>query len=212
VSVRPGALPRLHVVTDDEVVRAPGFVARAGEILRAGGPLVALHLRHRGTGERLYALAADLVARADHRAAALIVSRRVDIALASGAAGVHLGRGAMPAAGARALLGDDAWVGLSVHGAAEVDGLDGAVDYALVGAVFPTPTHPGRPGAGLEALARAAGRTARPVLAIGGVDARRVGACLDAGAYGVAVLSAVWSARRPERRVGKLLEILEGKA
>lgn len=212
MSVRSGALARLHVVTDDAVVGRPGFADLAGRLLAAAGPAMALHLRHRGSGERLFALAADLVDRARQHGAALIVNRRVDVALATGAHGVHLGRRAIPARDARSLLGEGAWVGRSAHAVAELDRLDEAVDYALLGAIFPTASHPGRPALGLGALALASARAPLPVMAIGGVDASRARDCLRAGAYGLAVLRAVWSARRPEREVRRLVEILEAEA
>ena len=69
-------------------------------------------------------------------------------------------------------------------------------DFLLVGNVYPTTTHPGRPGAGLE-LVRGAAALGRPVIAIGGIDAARATEARAAGAYGVAAITALWRAADP---------------
>jgi thiamine-phosphate diphosphorylase len=121
----------------------------------------------------------------------LLVSDRVDVALAAGAAGVNLPEAGLAVADARSLLGAERLVGRSVHsveGAAEAAAA--GADFLLLGPVFPTPTHPGHPGLGLETLA-AAVTAAGPgvaVLAVGGVDRERAGACREAGAAGFAAI------------------------
>ena len=119
----------------------------------------------------------------------VLVSSRVDLALATGAAGVHLPENDLPPAAARALLGDGRLLGRSVHSvdAARQAALEGA-DYLLFGPVFPTASHPGRPAMGLAALREVAGAVNVPVLAIGGVDAERARACREAGAAGFAAI------------------------
>lgn len=124
----------------------------------------------------------------------VVVSGRVDVALAVGAAGAHLPAHDLPVAAARRLLGPDRLLGRSVHSresaaAAEAEG----ADYVVFGSVFPTPTHPGQPAAGLDALGEVAASVRIPVLAIGGVDAERAVACREAGAAGYAAIG--WFAR-----------------
>lgn len=204
------APPRLHVVTDDEIVRGRDFPARARAILEAGGPRLALHLRHRAADRVVYRLARSLVAAAAPVGASVIVSRRADLARAAGAHGAHLGRGAIPAGTARALLGARAWLGASIHDPSDAPAADRRVlDYLVVGPVFPTETHPGRQPLGATALAEATGATALPVVAIGGVTPDRVRACLEAGAWGVAVVRAVWGAPDPAAAVAALSHRLE---
>ncbi|HSM35576.1 MAG TPA: thiamine phosphate synthase [Longimicrobiales bacterium] len=204
-----GPLPRLHVVTTDEVAGAAGFLDAATEVFEAGGPRVALHLRHRTADARLYRQAEELGRVAGETRSLLLISRRADIALAAGADGVQLGTGALPAGHVRALLGPAAWLGVSIHGAEEAPAAGGAADYAMLGAVYATPSHTGRTPLGAEELRRVARRTALPVIAIGGIGSRRVAACLRAGAYGVAVVRAAWATPRPGRAVEELLESLE---
>ncbi len=119
----------------------------------------------------------------------VVISARADVALAAGAAGVHLPEHDLPVAAARRLLGAGLLVGRSVHSAsaalqAEAEG----ADYLVFGSVFASASHPGQPAAGLEALHRVAGAVRIPVLAIGGVDAERAAACLGAGAAGFAAI------------------------
>jgi thiamine-phosphate diphosphorylase len=122
-------------------------------------------------------------------AVAVVVSARADLALAVGAAGVHLPERDLPVAAARRLLGADRLVGRSVHSAeaasrAEANG----ADYVVFGSVFASASHPGQPAAGLEALGRVAAAVRIPVLAVGGVDADGAAACIEAGAAGFAAI------------------------
>jgi thiamine-phosphate pyrophosphorylase len=119
----------------------------------------------------------------------VVVSSRLDLALASQAAGVHLPEEDIPVATARRLLGASRLLGRSVHSleparrAAE----EGA-DYLVFGPVFATGSHPGREPTGLQALRDLARAVPIPVLAIGGVDAARAEACRMAGAAGFAAI------------------------
>ena len=119
----------------------------------------------------------------------VLVSSRVDLALATGAAGVHLPERDLPVAGARRLLGQDRLLGRSVHslGAAREAAEEGA-DYLVFGPVFATASHPGQRPAGLRALAEVAAAVPIPVLAIGGIDAERAEACRREGAAGFAAI------------------------
>jgi thiamine-phosphate diphosphorylase len=119
----------------------------------------------------------------------VVVSGRADLALAAGAAGVHLPERDLPVAGARRLLGPDRLVGRSVHSLeAAVRAESEGADYVIFGSVFVSASHPGQDVAGLAALERVAAAVRVPVLAIGGVDADRVRACLAAGAAGFAAI------------------------
>lgn len=119
----------------------------------------------------------------------VLVSSRCDLALAVEAAGVHLPEGDLPVAAARRLLPRPRLVGRSVHSlAAALEAEAEGADYVIFGPVFETPSHPGRPPAGLEALRLVAGTVRIPVLAIGGVDAARAEDCLRAGAAGFAAI------------------------
>jgi len=120
----------------------------------------------------------------------VVVSGRADLALAAGAAGVHLPERDLPVAAARRLLGPGRLVGRSVHSAAAArEAADDGADYVVFGPVFASASHPGRAPAGLEALREVVAGTPIPVLAIGGVDAGRAAACRAAGAAGFAAIT-----------------------
>ena len=119
----------------------------------------------------------------------VVIGARADVAVAAGAAGVHLPEHDLPVAAARRLVGGAALVGRSVHSvAAAVDAEAAGADYVVFGSVFASASHPGRPAVGLEALRRVAAAVRIPVLAIGGIDERRAAACRKAGAAGFAAI------------------------
>lgn len=173
-----------------------------------------LQVRERGLdGAELLAFAEaaagaarDAAARAGH-ALQVIVNRRSDVALAIGAEGVHLGFDAVGTEVARQLLGPDALLGVSCHAPEEVHAAAGA-SYAHLAPIFPPLSKAAsRPALGLGALRAAAGT--RPVLAQGGVEASNAGACLEAGAAGIAVTGAVLMADDPGAAAAALRAALD---
>jgi thiamine-phosphate pyrophosphorylase len=187
-------LPRLFLVTNDDVVEDAAFVERAASALAACGPDCALQLRaHRAEGDRLWQLARRLKAAAESAGATLWLNDRLDVALAVAAHGVQLGAGSFDIAPARRLLGSSCWIGASVHSPTEAgESLRRGADVAVLGSVYATASHPGRVPLGLEALRQAT--QGRPIVAIGGITLQRVAEVVGAGAWGVAVLSGVWQA------------------
>lgn len=121
----------------------------------------------------------------------VLVNDRVDIALAAGAAGVHLRGSSYAAARARTLLGDTAIVGRSVHDAEEAAAVEaaGGLDYVIFGTVFATRSKPeDHPLAGLEGLAAAVRSCRLPVLAIGGITVDSIPSIAKTGAAGIAAI------------------------
>ncbi len=201
-------LPRLHLVTDDQVLAAPDFAVRAEAVVCALGASVALHLRSRTASSRaLYDLAVRLGA-LPH--AVILINDRVDVALAAHAAGVQLPQGGLPVAAARSLLRGQRWIGYSVHNEAEsLSSQAQGADYLLAGTIFASASHPDFPPQGTELLRVLRTAVRRPIVAIGGIDASRVSQCCEAGAYGVAVIRAVWQAAEPVAAARQLLDRLE---
>lgn len=125
----------------------------------------------------------------------LVISARADLALAVGAAGVHLPERDLPVAAARRMVGPGRLVGRSTHSiAAAREAEEQGADYVVFGPVFASASHPGQRPAGLTALRAVAAAVRVPVLAIGGVDAGRAAACLGAGAAGFAAIGYFTSA------------------
>lgn len=200
-------IPPLHVVTDDEVVGRGDFLDRARRIVEAGGAAVAFHLRApRGSGRRMYDLAASLREMVADAGALLIVNDRVDVALAAAADGAHVGARGMAAADARWLLGPNRLLGVSVHSVDEArDAMGGGVDYVLAGTIWDTPSHPERRGVGIGLIGEIAA-LGISTIAIGGVTPARVAEARDAGAAGVAVIRGVWDAPDPADAVNEYLK------
>ena len=146
-----------------------------------------LQLRAPGMPARQLERAASALVR-DARVPVLVNSR-VDVALAAGAAGVHLPALDISPADARRLLGADATVSRAVHTPAEAAGAGGA-DLLVAGPVYATPTHPGADPLGFAGLSAIVAAAAVPVLAIGGVDAARAAEVMAAGAAGYAAIRA----------------------
>jgi thiamine-phosphate pyrophosphorylase len=133
----------------------------------------------------------------ERHGALFVLNDRPDLVERCGADGVHVGQGDAPVAEARRIVGPDRIVGLSTHGAGQLED-DGDADYVGVGTIFATPTKPGNDAAGLD-LVRAARYAARvPWFAIGGIDGSNVDDVVKAGANGVAVVRAIRDASDPE--------------
>jgi thiamine-phosphate pyrophosphorylase len=132
--------------------------------------------------------------------ALFILNDRPDLAVEVGADGVHVGQDDMPVAQARAIVGEDAIVGLSTHSVAQADaGARSGADYIAVGPVHATPTKEGRPAIGLEPIRHAAAHVAGlPWFAIGGIDQHTVGDVVAAGAGRAVIVRAIAHADDPE--------------
>jgi thiamine-phosphate pyrophosphorylase len=141
----------------------------------------------------------------------LIINDRVDVALAAGADGVHLGRTDMAFGDARRLLGPEAIIGLSVENLTDIAVAEETdADYFAASPVFATPTKTdaGAPW-GIEGLQWLRGLTKHTLVAIGGLGVSNAAAVFDAGADGIAVVSAICAAPDPEAAARHLREIAD---
>jgi thiamine-phosphate pyrophosphorylase len=206
-------IPKLHLVTDDGILRRGDFLRVAEGVMKAGGERIALHIRGpRSAGGFLFGVAQDLTVTARRHGTLLLVNDRIDVALALGLAGVHLGQRSLRPRTARRMLGPAVLLGLSVHGPEEVAAGHGYVGFLVGGTAFPTPSHPGRPGGGATLIRALVDASSVPVLAIGGITPRRVAEMSSTGAHGVAVRGSVWDAPDPAEAVGVFLEGLKAEA
>jgi thiamine-phosphate pyrophosphorylase len=138
------------------------------------------------------------------------VNDRADVAYAVRPDVLHLGQRDLPVATARAILGGDVLIGRSTRTPEQADAADAepGVDYFCAGPVWPTPTTPGRPAAGLELVRHAARHATRPWFAIGGIDLGNLGEVLEAGATRVVVVRAVTEADDPGAAAAELARAL----
>lgn len=204
-----GMIGRLHVLTDARGGRAALEAVSAA--VAAGTPVV--QVRHKDCTDRaLYDFAARVVDICAASATACIVNDRVDVALAVGAAGTHLGAEDLPVAAVRRVAGREHLVGGTARNPEQArDLVAEGVDYLGVGPAYATTTKSGLPDPiGPAGVAAVAGAVDVPVIAIGGVTAERVDELLAAGAWGVAVVAAVAGASDPAAATRRLLQELDG--
>lgn len=200
--------PALLVVSDGSGDRER--VLALGRAAAAGGAWGFVAREPRLGGRDLAAAVGALVAGVRGSPTRILVSDRVDVALAAGAFGAQLGERSLPVARVRAWVHERLRLGRSVHDAPGARAAaEGGADWLLFGHVFATASKAGVAPAGpsgLRAAVEASGGL--PVFAIGGIDASRVGEVLRAGASGIAVVGAVARAADPERAVRELVQAL----
>lgn len=190
---------RLYAILDPAVARGRPLPDLARAAVAGGATLVQLRMKEADTRSMVEAARAVRAALAG-TGVPLVVDDRVDVARAAGADGVHLGARDLDPETARAILGPEAIVGVTVHFAHEAEALrPGIATYAGLGPLFPTTSKdPGTPPLGPEGFARlAAAVRARhpdlPICAIAGIDAGNAAAAIEAGADGIAVISALFA-------------------
>ena len=162
------------------------LVSQAAEAADAGVDWI--QVRERDLAARALSDLVDCVVAAVRGRARVVVNDRLDIAIGSGAGGVHLGERSLPADRARAIVPDGFSVGVSRHTPTAV-GCVGAVDYVIAGTVFASRSKPeSAPLLGLEGLAAACRLSRVPVIAIGGITVHTCAQVVAAGAAGVAAI------------------------
>lgn len=200
----------LYLITDRHQTAGRNLLAVV-EVALEGG-VRAVQLREKDLPPReLLELARAMRDLTSRYGAKLLVNDRVDIALAAGADGVHLGEASIPTDVARQLLGPGRLIGVSCHSregalTAERSG----ADFITFGPVFPTPSKAayGAP-VGVARLAETVAHLGIPVFALGGIKRENTPAALAAGVAGVALISAVIAAGNPSEEARAFLSLLE---
>lgn len=189
----------VYLVTDRELCLGRPLDEVVLAAVRGGAGAVQLREKHADSREFL-ALARALVSRLQPMGIPLIVNDRADIALAAGAAGLHVGQSDLPPEDARRLMGENAIIGLSVETREELlaaEKLD--IDYVGISPVFATPTKTDTLAPwGLDGLRWAREHSPLTLVAIGGIHRENAAAVLEAGAHSLAVVSEICSADSPE--------------
>jgi len=191
-------LPRIYPITD-RGVSTLSHADQVARLLAGGATFIRLREKHSPARE-FFAEAIDAVRLAHAAGARIIINDRVDIAMAVGADGVHLGQTDMPVSAARSLLGDEAIIGYSTHNLAQVgSALQLPIDYLAFGPIFATRSKENPdPVAGLERLRATKSLAGQmPVVAIGGIRLSTLDDVFSAGADSAAIISEIVS--NPEK-------------
>ncbi len=200
----------LYLVTDGVLARGRSLVDLVGAAIDGGATMV--QYREKDATTRAMVEEARLLCELCHsRSVPFIVNDRLDVALAVDADGVHVGQDDLPAALARRLMGRGKILGVSVASVEEarLAAADGA-DYVGASPIFATPTKTDAPPPiGIEGLRALVGAGRLPVVAIGGINATNAAALIEAGAAGLAVVSAIISAEAPESAARGLRTIID---
>lgn len=181
----------IYLVTDDGCLQGRALIDCVREALEGGVTLVQYRAKTASSAE-MYNEALQLKALCDSFKVLLIINDRLDIAMAVGAAGVHLGQDDLPCTAARKLLGEDYIIGVSAHNPAEAKAaLQSGADYLGCGAVFGTATKADVKKLGTDGLAAICREKGLPVVGIGGVTSDNYREVRAAGADGAAIVSGI---------------------
>jgi thiamine-phosphate pyrophosphorylase len=201
----------LHVITDEVLQTRYSHAEIAALVTRGGADTVQYREKRPRLTRDLVADASAVVAACVENGASCIVDDRVDVTAAVGAHGLHLGKDDLTPAVARQLLGPDVLIGGTANSLAEAREVwQRPIDYLGVGPVYGTQSKANpAPVLGLDQLRAITHECPVPVIAIGSITAERVAEVLDAGAHGVAVISAITCAEDPEAAAREFAEAIE---
>jgi thiamine-phosphate pyrophosphorylase len=206
----PAATYLLYLVTDAGLSRGRSHVEIVEAAIRGGVTIVQYREKDAST-RRMIEEAATLLALCKAAGVPFIVNDRLDVALAVDADGVHVGQDDMPAALARRLIGRKKILGVSAGSIQEArKAVDDGADYIGASPVFSTPTKADAPPpVGIEGLRAMASAVSIPVVAIGGVNQRNAADMMEAGAAGIAVVSAIVGAEDVAAATRALRSVVE---
>lgn len=201
---------RLHVLTDTTLQKRFTHIELA-EMAIAGGADTIQYRDKRNSTREMIKTASEMKRMCERSGVTFIVNDRIDVALASGADGVHLGQDDFPIPLARKLMGDKRIIG----GSASYEGelklcLTQGTDYVGFGPVFPTTSKDDAgPISGMGELRNVVQMATAPIIAIGGVGPENVEKVMETGAYGIAVISAVCCQADPEEATRTLWQQMQ---
>jgi len=198
----------LYAIIDTQVLKGRNHLEMANQIIRGGARII--QLRDKITIKKnLLLIAQELKNICAENNVLFIMNDALDIALAVGADGLHLGQEDLPVNIARKLSPIDMLIGCSVDNATQAKKAvaDGA-DYVAVGAIFPTPTKD-TTVVGLEVLRQVKQSTSAPLVAIGGITNNNLAEVKKAGADSIAIISAILNADSPEKSTREIIKIFE---
>lgn len=200
---------RLYFITDSTLYDEPEFLARVEAALRGGITLVQLREKERTTREYL-ALAEKVHALTQQYGVPLIIDDRIDVAMAAGTEGVHLGQSDLPVGIARRILGKDCIIGATAKTVPQArEAFAQGADYLGVGAIYPTTTKVRTVLTKPETLRDICAAVPIPVNAIGGLNAENLGVLEGIPIAGICAVSAIMKADDPCRAARALSEAMQ---
>jgi thiamine-phosphate pyrophosphorylase len=200
-------IPKLYAILDPSTFRENQTMFRAAEDLVSAGVSLIQYRNKSGDARQMLDHALELKRRVQDPVK-LIMNDRADLALAAGFDGVHVGQDDLSPQGARKVIGDTLWLGVSTHNPEQVrEASLTSADYIAVGPVFATASKANPdPVIGLEGVGRARQLTRKPLVAIGGITRANCRSVLEAGADSVAVISDLL--REPGKSAEAFLRLL----
>ena len=201
------SLPRLYAILDTSCFPDSQVFFSAAEELVAGG-VTLLQYRNKSANAREMLEQARELKRRLGGSVKLIMNDRADICLAVGFDGVHVGQGDLSPQGARKVVGEKLWLGVSTHNAEQIMEADKtSADYLAIGPVFSTASKVNPdPVVGLDGVRKARALTRKPLVAIGGINRANCRSVIEAGADSVAVISDLM--REPRKSAEDFFRIL----
>ena len=202
---------RIYFITDSTPYNEQEFLDRVRSALRGGVSLIQLREKERSTREYID-LAHKVGALAQEFGVPLIIDDRIDVALASGVQGVHLGQSDMPIKTARKILGEDFIIGATAKTVEQaLEAFEQGADYLGVGAIYPTTTKVKTVLTSTEMLDKICKAVPIPVNAIGGLNKDNIDVLKGIGISGICAVSAIMKADDPENAVKELSAAVKEK-
>jgi thiamine-phosphate pyrophosphorylase len=200
----------LYAIVDTTYVKPVDVEKTAGALIRGGARVIQLRAKDSSAADVITAAAA-IRALTLKNGVAFIINDRIDIAILSGADGVHLGQDDIPLEDCRRLLGSSAIVGISTHDLDEArKAASGGADYISFGPVFATVTKKdAAPPRGIEGLRELVREVTLPIVAIGGITEENVEEVLSAGADSVAIISDILTAHDISERTASIISKID---
>jgi thiamine-phosphate pyrophosphorylase len=207
-------LPQFYAILDESLFPDTDALCLAASDLVSGGVTLLQYRNKTANARQMLAQARELRERCSRarapapHGARLIMNDRADLCVAAGYAGVHLGQDDLSPEGARKVIGESLWLGVSTHNPKQVTEADRtSVDYIAIGPVFTTASKANPdPVIGLEGVRQARALTRKPLVAIGGITRANCRSVIEAGADSVAVISDLL--RDPRKSAEEFLRIL----
>ena len=197
----------LYLCTDRRLMTSPTIEASVESALRGGTTVIQLREKDCSSRE-FYELGLRVKKITERYNAPLIINDRVDIALAVGAAGVHVGQGDLPCKVVREIVGPDMIVGVSAATLEEaVRAEEDGADYLGVGAMYATATKTDTRPVSMEELLKIRAAVKIPIVVIGGINKQTLGNFKGTGVNGLAVVSAIVAQPDPEAAARELLRM-----